>query len=127
MIHPVFTKLASQPGLFAEHFGAYAELAVAEARQFGANLQARALFAAVALFTGTTALIVSAVAGMLVAAHGWNTMPAPWVVVAIPAVFWLIAVSCGVVAWRLKVSPVFQLVREQLGSDLDLLKRAGKT
>ena len=126
MIHPVFTKLASQPGLFAEHIGAYAELAVEEARQFSANWQTRILLAAVSAFTGAIALVVSAVAGLLVAAHGWNSMPAPWVLVAVPALFWLITSCCALFAWRLKVTPMFSLVREQLGADIELLNRAGK-
>ena len=125
MIHPFFIKLASQPGLFAEHIGAYAELAVAEAREFGANWQTRALLVVIAAFTGAIALVVSAVAAMMVAAHGWYSMPAPWVLVAVPALFWLITFCCAFFAWRLKVSPMFSLVREQLGADIELLHRAG--
>jgi len=127
MIHPVFTKLVSQPGLFAEHIGAYAELAVAEARQFGANWQSRLLLAALAAFTGAIALVVSAVAGMLIAAHGWNSMVAPWVLIAVPGLFWLIATACALFAWKVTVSPMFSLLREQLGADIELLNRAGNS
>lgn len=126
MIHPVFTKLASQPGLFAEHIGAYAELVVAEAREFGANWQTCLLLAAVSAFTGAIALVVSAIAGMMVAAHGWNGMVMPWVLVAVPAAFWVVCASCAILAWRVKMSPMFSLVREQLGADIELLNRAGK-
>ena len=126
MIHPVFTKLASQPGLFAEHIGAYAELVVAETRQFGANWKARLLLAAISASSGVVALVVSAIAGMLVAAHGWNNLVEPWVVVAVPAVFWLVSIACALLARRVKMSPMFSTVREQLGADLELLNRAGK-
>ncbi len=126
MIHPVFTKLASQPGLFAEHIGAYAELVLAEARQFGANWQTRLLLVAVAALTGAIALVVSAVSAMMVAAQGWNNMVMPWVLVAVPAAFWFISAICALLAWRVKMSPMFSLVREQLGADIELLNRAGK-
>lgn len=125
MIHPVFTKLVSQPGLFAEHICAYAELAAAEARQFGANWQSRLLLAAVAAFSGAIALVVSSVAGMLIAAHGWNGMVAPWVLIAVPGLFWFIASCCALLAWKSKVSPMFSLVREQMSADIELLNRAG--
>lgn len=127
MIHPVFTRLLSQPGLFAEHIAAYAELAAAEARQFGANWQSRLLFAALAALTGAIALVVSAVAGMLIAAHGWNGMVAPWVLIAVPGLFWLLASCCALFAWKAKVSPMFSLVQEQLGADIELLNRAGNS
>ncbi len=127
MIHPVFTRLVSQPGLFAEHVAAYADLAVAEARQFGANWQSRLLFAGLAALTGAIALVVSAVAGMLIAAHGWNGMVAPWVLIAVPGLFWLLASYCALFAWKAKVSPMFSLVREQLGADIELLNRAGNS
>lgn len=126
MIHPVFTKLASQPGLFAEHIAAYAELAVAELRHFGASWQTRLLFAAASAVTGAVALVVTAVAGMLVAAQGWNNMVAPWVLIAVPALLWLVAAGSALCAWRLKVSPMFSSVREQLAADIELLNRAGK-
>ena len=126
MIHPVFTKLASQPGLFAEHIGAYAELVVAEARQFGADWKTRLLLASISAFTGAVALVVSAIAAMMVAAHGWYNLVAPWVVVAVPTLFWLVSVCCALLAWRVKMSPMFSMVRDQLGADLELLNRAGK-
>ena len=46
MIHPFFTKLVTQPGLFAEHIAAYADLASAEVRRFGAVWQRRVVLAA---------------------------------------------------------------------------------
>ena len=127
MIHPFFTKLATQPGLFAEHIAAYAELATAEVRQFSAVWQIRAMLAAVTAVAVVIAIVLSAIAGMFAAAITWEGMPSPWVLVIVPSVFWLIAIGCGLYAWRLKVTPMFSLVREQVAVDIELLNRAGKS
>ncbi len=127
MIHPFFTKLATQPGLFAEHIAAYAELATAEVRQFSAVWQTRAMLAAVTAVAVVIAIVLSAIAGMFAAAIAWEGMPSPWVLVIVPSVFWLIAIGCGLYTWRLKVTPVFSLVREQVAVDIELLNRAGKS
>lgn len=126
MIHPFFTKLATQPGLFAEHVAAYAELATAEVREFGSAWQTRAMLGAVAAAAAVIAIVLSAIAGMFAAAIAWEGMPAPWVLVVVPSVFWLIAIGCALYAWRLKVAPMFSLVREQVAVDIELLNRAGK-
>lgn len=127
MIHPFFTKLVSQPHLFAEHVAAYGELAAAEIRQFAAVWQMRAVLAIVSVFAALIAIGLSAVAGMFAAAIAWQQMPAPWVLVAVPAAFWLITLVCGVRAWTMKVTPMFSLVREQVSADIDLLNRAGNS
>lgn len=126
MIHPFFTRLITQPGLFAEHVGAYAELATAEVRQFGAVWQKRVVFAVVAAFAALLAIGISAVAAMMVAAIAWDSMPAPWVLVLVPCSFWLLALWCGIVAWRTKAEPMFSLLREQMAVDIDLLHTAGQ-
>lgn len=126
MIHPFFTKLVTQPGLFAEHVAAYAELATAEVRQFGSIWQTRAILAAITATAMVIAIVLTSIAGMFAAAIAWQGMPAAWVLIAVPALFWLIALGCGIYAWRLKVTPMFSLVREQVAVDIDLLNRAGK-
>lgn len=126
MIHPFFTKLVTQPGLFAEHIAAYAELATAEVRQFGSVWQTRAILAVITATATVIAILLTCIAGMFAAAIAWQGMPAAWVLVAVPALFWLIALGCGIYAWRLKVTPMFSLVREQVAVDIDLLNRAGK-
>lgn len=127
MIHPFFTKLITQPGLFAEHVGAYAELATAEVRQFGAVWQKRLVLAIVAAFATFMAIGVSAVAGMLAAAIHWEGMPAAWVLVLVPGVFWVVALGCGIAAWRTKAEPMFSLLREQMAVDIELLNTAGQS
>ncbi len=126
MIHPIFTKLATQPGLFADHLAAYAELAHAELRQWGTDWLKRSLWAAVSIAATLLALGTSAVAAMLVATHGWHGLVAPWALVAVPGLFWAVALVCGLVAWRMKTEPAFALMREQVEADVALLNAAGR-
>lgn len=126
MIHPIFTKLATQPGLFADHIAAYAGLASAELQQLGTVWLKRAILAASCLVTLLLALGVTAVSAMLVAAHGWNSLVAPWALLLVPGLFWIAALICGLVAWRLKAEPVFALLREQVAADVAILNEAGR-
>jgi hypothetical protein len=54
-------------------------------------------------------------------------MPYPLMLVVVPGVFWLVAVGCGLVAWRMHPSPMFSLLREQLVADIDLLNSVGRS
>lgn len=126
MIHPFFTKLVTQPGLFAEHIGAYADLASAEVRQFGAVWQRRVVLAAACAVATVLAIGVSAMAGLFAAALAWDAMPAPWVLVLVPGSLWLLALCFGVAAWRAKTEPIFSLVRSQMAVDIELLHTAGQ-
>lgn len=126
MIHPFFTKLVSQPGLFAEHAGAYAELASAEVRHFAAVWRRRLVLVIATAIAAMLAIGISAVAGMLGAVIPWESMPAPWILVAVPGAFWIVALLCGFAAWRIQAEPMFSVLREQMAVDIDLLNRAGK-
>ena len=117
MIHPFFTKLVTQPGLFAEHIAAYADLASAEVRRFGAVWQRRVVLAAACAVATVLAIGVSAMAGLFAAALAWDAMP---------ACLWLLALCFGVAAWRAKTEPMFSLVRSQMAVDIELLHTAGQ-
>jgi hypothetical protein len=126
MIHPFFTKLVTQPGLFAEHVGAYAGLASAEVRQFGSLWQRRVMLATACAIATVLAIGLSSVAAIVAAAVAWEAMPAPWTLVWIPALLWLLALGCGVAAWRTRTGPMFALVRQQMAVDLEMLHVAGQ-
>lgn len=121
MIHPLLARLATQPGLFAEHAGAYAELAGAEAGLLGQRWLKRGVLLGVAVATGALALGLAGVAALLAAALPLQAMPAPWALVVVPLVPGVLAALC---AWLARGSPadrVFPLLRQQIELDTRLL------
>ena len=121
MIHPLFTRLVTQPGLFAEHAGAYAELAAAEALQLSERLKRQLLLALTAAVCGLSGVGLAGVAAMLAAALPFDSMPAPWALWAVPAVPLAAAAVCGWQLWRMQSVAAFALLRSQFAADVQLL------
>lgn len=122
MIHPVFISIAKQPGLFLEHVDAYAELASAEADEWGQRWKQRAVLSAAAAVAFALGLALAGAAGLIVAAIPLQAMPMPWLLLAIPATPLL--VGCALV-WRVRslARPVaFEALRQQVAQDLATLK-----
>lgn len=114
--------LARQPGLVLEHADAYVDLASAELDEWGAQWKGRAgLFAAAALMA-VLALGLAGVAGLAAAVVPLAAMPAPWLLVVIPAVPLLLAVLLAWRAHRLEKSPPFAALRQQMAQDLATLR-----
>ena len=122
MIHPIFTRLVTQPGLFAEHAGAYAELAAAEALQLSTRLKRQLLLALAAALCALLGLGLTGVAALLAAALPLDTMPAPWVLLALPALPLAAAAACGFALWRMQSVAAFALLRSQFAADARLLQ-----
>ncbi|MEO7941384.1 MAG: hypothetical protein ABIR55_22390 [Burkholderiaceae bacterium] len=126
MIHPLLSTLAVEPGLVFDHLDAYADLALAEASEWGTTFKTRLLLKGaivVCLFLG---VLLAAMAGLLVAAIAWRSMPLPWMLVAVPAIPWLMALVC---MWRLttlKPGTPFALLREQVSTDLKIISAASR-
>ena len=122
MLHLLLTHLARQPELFAEHASAYASLAALEARDAGRSWRRRALAWAACVTAGLLGLVFACVAGLLAAALPWSAMPAPWVLVALPAAWWM----CSWVAWRVASRPSrlpgFVHLRQQWALDTQLMR-----
>ncbi len=126
MFHPLIRLIATKPHLVAQHLGGYADLAAAQAADAAQALQRRLLLGA-----GLAAclLVGAGMAGMallLVAALPLEQMPAPWLLLVVPAVPLLGAAMLG---WRLKSSPgVWSLseLRSQFLADMQLLDEAGR-
>jgi uncharacterized membrane protein YqjE len=122
MIHPLLHRLATQPGLFAEHAGGYAELAAIEAKSAVIALRRRALWAAAALLCAAAALMFSGVAVIVAAAVPAAQMPLPWLVAAVPLCAWAVAAACGWAAARSPADTPFVHLREQWAADMQLLR-----
>ncbi len=126
MIHLVLKKLATDPGLFVEHASAYAGLAALEARAAGLAWQRHAMALSACALIGLLALAFSGLAAMLCAAIDWHRMPAPWVLLGVPAVLWA---ACAALWWfassRPRLPP-FAHLRQQWAVDAQHILDAGK-
>lgn len=122
MIHPIFTRLVTQPGLFAEHAGAYAELAAAEAQQLAWRWKRQLLLAAAAGLCALVGLVLAGMAVLLAAAVPTAAMPAAFALWVVPAVPLLAAAGAGALLWRMQSVAAFALLRGQIAADARLLE-----
>lgn len=126
MFHPLIKMLASKPELLAEHVGAYAELAAAEASQAVDQMRNKALVAAAAGVLALTGLLLTGVALLLYGALPMDAMPAPWLLAVVPAVPLAAALGCGLWLRSRPARVSFALLREQMAQDGALVQEAGR-
>lgn len=127
MIHPFLKKLATEPTLFAEHASAYAGLATLEARELAVVWRRRAVAVSVCVSLALLALAFSGLAIMLAAVIPWQSMPAPWVLVGLPAALW---VASGILWWvgaREPLTQPFAHLRQQWAVDTQLVRDVAQT
>lgn len=122
-LHPLFRTLATQPELLAEHAGAYFDLASAEAAQAAAQLRLRAALLVVAGVCAGLGLGLAGVALLLMAALPLAAMPAPWALLAVPALPLVLAVGLWWLQRRKRLDLSFALLREQVSLDRELLRQ----
>lgn len=126
MIHLVLKRLTTDPGLFAEHASAYAELAALEARDAGLAWRRRTVALLGSALVGVLALAFSGLAAMLCAAIGWYSMPAPWALIGVPAALWAACAGLWWVASNTPRLPPFPHLRQQWAMDAQHIRDAGK-
>lgn len=124
MLHPVLRLLATRPQLLVEHAEAYAALASAEAG--AAALAARRTVVLGA--TVASGLIVATVLGG-VALMLWAALPVVsathvWVLWTVPAVPLLVALVALALQQSGRGAGSFVVLRQQLQTDMDLLREA---
>jgi hypothetical protein len=117
--------LVTRPEMLADHVGAYAELASAEAREAATTLRKRAILMAAAAALSTLGLMLGGVALLLVAALPLQNMPAPWVLAALPLALLALAGVCVLVLRQKPIAKSFALLRQQMAQDAALLREAG--
>jgi uncharacterized membrane protein YqjE len=123
-LHPLLPLLASHPQWVVEHLQAYAELLGERCGQTASAWQRRALLLALAFAMSCTAAVLGGVALMLWALIPLTTPAAGWMLVLVPVFPLAIAALCWQRAARQDVDH-FADVRNQLASDLELLREAG--
>ena len=125
MFHPLIRTIASRPDLLVAHLGGYAELVGAQADDALAALRTRAVLL-VGLAGGLLlGLGLAGTAGLLAAVVRLELMPAPWLLLAIPALPLALAAGCWLALRRQPPAWTADLLREQLAADAALLREAG--
>ncbi len=122
MIHPLLKKLATEPDLFAEHASAYVSLASLEVVEAGVAWRGQLIAIVACAFMGLLALGLTGVAAMFFAALPWQAMPAPWVLVGVPAALWLVT---GLTWWWAAAPQrprAFAHLRQQWAADTQLMR-----
>ena len=125
MFHPLIRTFASRPDLLVAHLGGYAQLIGAQADDALATLRRRAALLAGLAGGLLLGLGLAGTAGLLAAVLRWETMPAPWLLVAIPALPLALAAACWAALRRLPAAWSAELLREQVAADAALLREAG--
>lgn len=126
MLHPLMKLVTTQPQLVAHHLGAYAHLASAQAFDGLVALRGRAVLGATAAVLLVLGVLLAGVALLLAAVTPWDEMPAPWLLVAAPA---LPLIAAAVSWWTMRQRPwawSLDPLREQLAADAALLAEAGE-
>ncbi len=125
MIHPFFSTLLTRPELLAEHASAYAELASVEVALAADEWRRRGVWTACAGLLALMGIGWGGVALLLAAAWPLAQMPAPWLLVAVPAVPLLLALVVALVGGlrRRRSTPAFALLRQQIAQDSALIRQ----
>ena len=122
MIHPILRLITSEPQLLGDHVEAYADLVGEEVKKSGAAWGLRLALYAAALCLLGVALVLTGVAVMLWAALPASGFTAPWVLVAVPVVTFVLAAGCFLYARSSPVESAFGNVKKQLSADMAMLR-----
>ncbi len=125
MIHPLLALVATQPQLLVDHAEAYSELASAELALASAGWKQQALWSAGSVACMVIAVALAGVALMLWAVSPESNIRAPWALVVAPLLPLLLALGCWLAA-RPPADRAFNLLRQQLQADLQMLRQAGR-
>lgn len=122
MIHPLLRLITSEPHLLGDHVEAYADLVGEEAKKTASAWSLRLGLYAAALCLVGVALVLTGVAIMLWAAVPAGDLHSPWVLVAVPAITFALAVACILYARSSPVESAFDNVKKQLSADMAMLR-----
>ena len=122
MIHPILRLITSEPQLLGDHVEAYADLVGEEVKKTSAAWGLRLALYAAALCLVGVALVLTGVALMLWAALPPSGFTAPWVLVAVPVVTFVLAAACFLYARSSPVESAFDNVKKQISADMAVLR-----
>lgn len=121
-LHPLVRTLLARPDLLAEHAGAYAELASAEAGDAMRSARTRAMLSAAALACASGAALLTGMSLLALAVVPLSGMPAPWALAVVPGVPWLAAAALWTAQRQCAEAPWFEALRAQWTLDQALLE-----
>jgi hypothetical protein len=123
MIHPLFRLIASEPQMLADHVEAYSELVAEEVGAVTSQWKRRAALQALSLCGIVVAAMLIGVALMLWAVVPVDSMTAPWMLIAAPAIPVVLALWAH---WAARAPAAqehgFKAIREQLAADAAMLR-----
>lgn len=123
-MHPLLQLAASQPQLLVDHAQAYVELVAAELPRAAAGWKHQALLKALGLLGLLAALLLAGVALMLWATLPMPPMPNAWLLIAVPSLPAVAAITCLVVARAKGESTGLGGLHLQVNADLAMLREA---
>jgi cytochrome bd-type quinol oxidase subunit 2 len=125
MLRPLLHLVVTQPHLLGEHVEAYAQLVGEEVGKVSALWIWRVACWAVAGVMALMGVFFIGIALMLWgAASPDDRMVAWWLLIVVPAVPFVIAAICMLLARSKADYPAFEIVKKQLDADVALLREA---
>jgi hypothetical protein len=124
MLHPLIHLIATQPQLLGSHAAAYGELISSELAVQAQTLKHRTLWGALTVCFLGVAAVLAGVATLLWAMLVPALQPVPWVVILVPLVPFVLAVVCGLLAYKpwAAQDAAFAELRRQVQADIELLR-----
>jgi len=124
VFHPLIRLLATKPHLLAHHAGTYLSLASLQAAEAAAALRQRAMLAAVAAALLVLGVVLGGVALLLLAVVPLDSMPAPWLLAAVPASLLFGALLVWLQLRRRPWAWSSSILGQQLAADAQLIAEA---
>jgi membrane protein YdbS with pleckstrin-like domain len=118
MLHPLFSTIVQRPDLVLEHLSAYGSLFHKEATSAGSELLARVVAGVIAILALAVFLGLAGTAVML----GFMQNQFHWILVAVPAIAFVLLVIAILVAMKPLKSERFPELKSQIDSDAQALR-----
>ena len=127
IIHPLLKLAMTQPHLLGDHVEAYAALVGEEAKKVSSSLALRIGLYAGAGVLALIGLVLVGVALLLRASISSVDYPAGWALLVVPLTPFVIAGVMVFIARSKPIENAFDTVKNQIRSDMDLLREASST
>ncbi len=122
MIHPLLRLAATEPHLLGNHVEAYASLVGEEVSKASSSWAMRIALFLAALALVAVGLVLTGVSLLLVATLPSSGFTAPWALVVVPIVPFVIAAACAMVAKANPATSAFENIKGQLNADMAMLR-----
>ena len=122
MIHPLLRLAATEPHLLGDHVEAYAFMIGEEVSRASTSWAVRIGLLLAALALVAVGLVLTGVSLLLVAALPASDFQAPWALIVVPLVPFVIAAVCAMVAKSKPPTSAFEKIKGQLNADMAMLR-----